>query len=115
MQCPWDGVMTEAFRRAQMAGHVFPRLSDFPSSVPRDVVELKYLMPLQALSERGYRGMLAHTSPLWCGPLEMTGFPESLEDEHESLFMTHGGDAWAAALFMGSQAGGGCNGGNGAN
>ncbi|GET90871.1 hypothetical protein, conserved [Leishmania tarentolae] len=103
MECPWDDVMTEAFRRAQIAGRVFPLLCDFPPSVPRDVAEIKYLMPLRELSEAGRGGTPMHTVPLWCGPLEVTGFSESIEDEEESLFMTYGGDAWATALLLASQ------------
>lgn len=94
--------MTEAFRRAQMAGRVFPQLCDFPPSVPRDVAELKYLMPLRAFSEVRRGSAPTHAAPLWCGPLELTGFSDSMEDEEESLFMTYGGDAWSAALFVAS-------------
>ncbi|AIO00481.1 hypothetical protein LPMP_302580 [Leishmania panamensis] len=102
MQCPWDEVMTEAFRRAQMAGRVFPQLCDFPSSVPGDVVQLTYLKPLRALNGDDRGGAPMHAAPLLCGPLEVTGFFDPMEDEEESLLMTYGGDAWASALFVAS-------------
>ncbi|KAG5472483.1 hypothetical protein LSCM1_03882 [Leishmania martiniquensis] len=101
MQSPWDDVMTEAFRRAHMAGRVYPQLCDFPSSVPEDVVEREYLMPLRALSGDGSGGASTHAA-LRCGPLEVTGFSNVMEDEAESLLVTHGGDAWAAPLFVAS-------------
>ncbi|KAG5496715.1 hypothetical protein JIQ42_03547 [Leishmania sp. Namibia] len=106
MQCPWDDVMTEAFRRAHMAGRVYPQLCDFPPSVPGEVVERKYLLPLRALGGDGSRGA-STCAALWCGPLEVTGFSDLMEDEKESLFMTHGGDAWAAPLFVASHTGSG--------
>lgn len=105
MQAPWDAVMSEAFRRAQMSNRVFPQLCDFPPSVPRDVVELKYLMPLRALSGEGPSGAraLSRASPAHCGPLEVTGYADPAHEAGGGgapSLLTHGGDVWAAALYV---------------
>ncbi|KPI85968.1 hypothetical protein ABL78_4970 [Leptomonas seymouri] len=98
MMIPSDAVMAEAFRRAQMRGHVFPQTCDFPPSVSSSVVEMTYLAPLKAVSGASGAPSRAEDTPvLQRGPLEMTAFSRETDD---ASFLTNGGDAWAAILLL---------------
>ncbi|KPA83337.1 hypothetical protein ABB37_02992 [Leptomonas pyrrhocoris] len=98
MQVPFDAVMTEAFRRAQMRGRVFPQTCDFPPSVSTDELERTYLPPLHALCGAPVSSQQKADNPVFhCGPMELTAFPRDTDD---ASFLTNGGDAWAAVLLL---------------
>lgn len=97
MSFTFDAVAQEAFRRAQIRGHVFPEACDFPPSISRDVVELTYLAPLRALNNSVTTPLKVKMPVLQRGPLELTAYSREMDD---ASFATNGGDAWAAVLLL---------------
>lgn len=82
-------ILTEAFRRAQIGGRLFPVLCDFPPFVSADEVERVYLPAL-------YRDGAARGAMVEVSPIRVTT-ETTAERSHEAPLLTYAGDGVAAA------------------